>query len=142
MIILDTDVLSELVRSEPSPTVIGWARAQPRAEVFTTVICEAELLVGIATMPEGRRRADLARAVSTILTVVLGGRVLPFDRDAARIYADLFALSKRVGRPVGAADLQVAAIARARNAEAIATRNVLHFQDAGIPLINPWQPGA
>ena len=142
VIVLDTNVLSELVRTAPSPIVVAWARAQSQETIFTTVICEAELLAGLAMMPDGRRRADLARAVSAMLTMVLGSRVLPFDRAAARSYAELAAVRRRTGRLVGMADLQIAAIARARNVEAIATRNTPHFDGCGVPLVNPWQGGA
>jgi hypothetical protein len=138
VIVLDTNVVSELIRPNPSPAVLAWARAQDAAAIFTTAVCEAELLFGIAAMPDGRRREMLARAVEAILGTILGGRVLPFDRAAARIYGMLAAESRRTGRPVGIADLQIAAIARARHASAIATRNTGHFTDCGVPLIDPW----
>ena len=141
VIVLDTNVLSELVRTAPSPVVVAWARVQPQETIFATVICEAELLAGIAMISDGRRRADLARAVAAMLTTVLGSRVLPFDRAAAHSYAELAAVRRRTGRPVGMADLQIAAIARARNVEAIATRNTPHFDGCGVPLINSWQGG-
>lgn len=138
MIVLDTNVLSELIRAEPSPTVQAWARAQDPEAIFTTAICEAELRFGIAALPDGRRRQALGRAVETILGTVLGGRVLPFDRAAALLYGDLAAGSRRSGRPVGVADLQIAAIAQARNADAIATRNTQHFANCGLTIIDPW----
>jgi toxin FitB len=139
VIILDTNVLSELARPSPSPAVIVWARAQPLETVFTTTVNEAELLYGIAIMPDGRKRTDLGRAVTAMLDTVLAGRVLPFDRLAAREYAAWAADRRRAGRPLGMADLQIAAIARARMATAIATRNTDDFTDCGISVINPWQ---
>jgi toxin FitB len=142
VIVLDTNVLSELIRATPSPAVLAWARAQDAAAIFTTAVCEAELLFGVAAMAEGRRRTALARAVEAILGTILGGRVLPFDRAAARLYGELAAESRRSGRPVGIADLQIAAIARARNAGAIATRNTQHFADCGVVIIDPWSAGA
>jgi predicted nucleic acid-binding protein len=138
VIVLDTNVIAELTRAAPSPVVLAWARKQPPELVFTTAVCEAELLFGLAAMRDGPRRAALARAVDAMLGTVLGGRVLPFDRAAARIYGELAALYRRVGRPVGIADLQIAAIARARRADAIATRNAQHFADCGVPVIGPW----
>ncbi len=142
MIVLDTNVLSELTHASPTPAVMAWARAQNAAAIFTTAVCEAELLFDVAALAEGRRRTALARAVVAILGTVLGGRVLPFDRSAARIYGELAAESRRLGRPVGVADLQIAAIARARNAEAIATRNTRHFAGCGVAIVDPWLAGA
>jgi hypothetical protein len=142
VIVLDTNVISELIRATPSPVVHAWARAQDPDAIYTTAICEAELLFGVAVLAEGHRRATLARAVETILGTVLGGRVLPFDRAAARIYGDLAADSIRAGQPVGIADLQIAAIARARSADAIATRNTAHFANCGIAIVDPWTASA
>lgn len=142
MIILDTNVLSELTRSAPAAEVLAWARAQDADAIFTTTISEAEMRYGLASMPDGRRRAALARAIDTMLSMVLGSRVLPFDRIAATEYGDWAATRRRLGRPVAMADLLIAAIARARGATAIATRNTDDFAGCGIPLINPWQPTA
>ena len=139
---LDTNVLSELIRATPSPAVLAWARAQDAEAIFTTAVCEAELLFGVAAMAEGRRRTTLARAVEAILGTILGGRVLPFDRAAARFYGVLAAECRTAGRPVGIADLQIAAIARARNAGAIATRNTQHFAGSGLAIVDPWSAGA
>lgn len=139
MIILDTNVLSELTRHTPSPEVLEWARAQDPNAIFTTAVCEAELLYGVQLLPDGRRRSDLARAVEAMLGAVLAGRVLPFDRAAARAYAELAASHKSKGKPVPMADLQIAAIARARGAAALATRNAAHFGECGIRVLNPWQ---
>ncbi len=139
MIILDTNVLSELTRPVPSPAVIAWARAQVSESIFTTTINEAEMLYGIAAMPDGRHRATLARAVDAMLGTVLAGRVLPFDRSAAVEYAAWAADRRRVGRTIAMADLLIAAIARARRASAIATRNISDFMDCGVPVIDPWR---
>lgn len=141
MIVLDTNVLSELISPIPSAAVLRWARAQPSDAISTTVICEAELLYGVAILPAGRRRDALKRAVETMFATMLGGRVYPFDRSAARIYAELAGAIRREGRPVGLADTQIAAIARAHNVSAIATRNVRHFAGVDIPIVDPWQAG-
>lgn len=101
MIILDTNVLSELTRLTPSPAVIAWARAQIAASIFTTTINEADMLFGIPAMPDGRHRAALVRAVDAMLGTVLAGRVLPFDRSAAVAYASRAADCRRAGRTVG-----------------------------------------
>lgn len=139
MIVFDTNVISELTRSYPSPAVISWARVQEPAAIFTTAVSEAELLYGIALMPGSRRRADLARAAEAMFGIILGGRVLPFDRAAAAAYADWAASCRHAGKVVGMADLQIAAIARVRGATAIATRNTHDFVGCGVPLVDPWQ---
>jgi predicted nucleic acid-binding protein len=142
VIVLDTNVLSELMRATPAPAVLAWARVQDAEAIFTTAVCEAELLFGIAAMADGRHRTTLARAIEVILGTILGGRVLPFDRAAARAYGVLAAESRKAGRPVGIADLQIAAIAQARNARAIATRNTQHFAGCGLAIVDPWSTGA
>jgi predicted nucleic acid-binding protein len=141
VIILDTNVLSELTRTSPSPEVLGWARAQDPNAIFTTAVCEAELLYGVQLLPVGKRRTALARAIEAMLGTVLGGRVLPFDRAAARLYAELAASHRSSGNPVAMADLQIAAIARTHRAAALATRNVGHFADCGVRVLDPWQAG-
>lgn len=141
MIVLDTNVLSELMRTNPSPRVMAWAASVPNDAVFTTAICEAELLFGLAVLPAGKRRNDLHRAMTAVLTTVLGGRVLPFDRAAARAFAVIAADRHRTGRTTHQADIQIAAIARARDADAVATRNLTDFVGCGVALINPWQAG-
>ncbi len=141
MIVLDTNVLSELIRPVPSDAVLAWARAQDPDAIFTTTICEAALLLGVAMLPEGRHRAALGRATEAMLGTVLAGRVLPFDRTAAVAYAAWAADRRRAGRLVGTADLQIAAIARARGAAAIATRNLTDFAGCGVALIDPWVAG-
>ncbi len=141
MIVFDTNVLSELIRHTTSDAVLAWARAQDSEAIFTTTICEAELLFGVSMLPEARHRAALGRAVEAMLGTVLAGRVLPFDRTAAVAYAAWAADRRRAGRPVGMAELQIAAIARARGAAAIATRNVRDFAGCGVALIDPWAAG-
>jgi predicted nucleic acid-binding protein len=139
LILLDTNVLSELARSMPAPTVLAWARAVPVAELCTTVITEAELRFGVALLPAGARRTALAQAIDAVFARVVHSRVLPFDRAAAPIYADLAAERRRRGRSVDLADLQIQAIGRAHAVAAIATRNTSDFADCGVPLIDPWQ---
>ena len=97
------------------------------------------MLYGVSLMGAGRRRNDLQRAVLFVFAVLLAGRVLPFDSAAAAEYGTWAANRRRNGKKIGMADLQIAAIARARGAEAIATRNMKDFADCGVPLIDPWQ---
>jgi hypothetical protein len=142
VIVLDTNIISELAKPAPHEAAVAWANAQPVAALYTTAITEAELLFGLACLPEGRRQALLRQAVETALSTLLGGRILPFDRAAARACADLASERRRRGRPTHSADLQIAAIARTRGASVIATRNTRDFEGFGVPLRNPWLPQA
>lgn len=138
VILLDTNVLSELAKPQPNPAVLTWADDQNPTELYTTSINEAEMLFGMALMPAGRRRDELARGVAAIFTSLLAGRVLPFDRIVAAEYAGWAAERRIAGRQVAFPDLQIAAIAIARGATAIATRNTKDFNGCGVPLIDPW----
>lgn len=126
--------------------MVAWADAQRAADLFTTAITEAEMRFGLALLPAGRRRSDLSRAVDVAFAGLLAGRVLAFDRAAAVSYGVLAARRRQAGRPSGAAggnhDLQIAAVAVANGATATATRNVDHFADCGIAVVNPWEHGA
>lgn len=139
MIVIDTNVLSELAKPAADPAVIAWANAQPIDDLYTTAVTEAEMLYGVACMPIGLRQDRIRRAIDAAFSVLLSGRVLSFDRAAARAYADLAAERRREGRVAHGADVQIAAIARARGADIIATRNIRDFEGCGITLINPWQ---
>ena len=132
MIVIDTNVLSELAKPKAEPAVIAWANAQPIEDLYTTAITEFEMLYGLACMPAGRRQDSLRRAIETAFSALLAGRVLSFDRAAARAYADLAAEQRRQGRALHGADLQIAAIARARGASVIATRNTRDFEGCGV----------
>jgi toxin FitB len=140
VIVLDTNVISELTRQVPEPAVLSWLDSWPTAEVATTAITAAELLYGIARLPSGHRKTALSAAVHGLLADDFHGRVLPFDDRAAPQYADIVCGRDRLGRPIGVADAQIAAICRASGAE-LATRNVDDFEDTGIGLINPWKLG-
>ena len=137
MIILDTNVLSEASRPDPSIKVLDWMRSEPLAALFTTTITEAELLFGIALLPSGSRRRLLESVVAGILEEDFAGRILPFDSAAAREFALIAAQRRLVGRPIGEADGRIAAIARSRGAS-LATRNVRDFEGCGLTVIDPW----
>ncbi len=139
MILLDTNVLSELARPNPDAAVLRWAATIPLSQLCTTAITKSELRFGLAIMPGGRRQADLEAAIDGLFQRVVGGRVLPFDRAAAQAYAALAAVRRRAGRPVDTADLQIAAIARARGVERLVTRNTPDFEGCGISLLDPWR---
>ena len=137
MIIVDTNVVSELLRPTPEPRVEGWLAAQDGFDIYLTAISEAELRYGVAIMDNGKRRDGLADAIDRILRDDMAGRVLAFDSAAAEAYATIAASRRAAGRPIAQADCQIAAIARARGAT-VATRNTADFDGCGIDLINPW----
>lgn len=138
MIVLDTNVVSELLRPTPDARVEAWLSEQDGATVYFTAVGEAELLHGVSILPAGRRRTSLAKAIETILDEDFRGRILRFDRAAARAYAAIAAARRTSGRPISQFDCQIAAIARANEAT-VATRNTGDFGGCGIELIDPWQ---
>ena len=137
MILLDTNVLSELLRPSSHPVVEAWVARRAAAGLFFSAVGEAEIRYGIAIMPAGRRRDKLLLEIEAILREDFAGRVLPFDGDAARAYAEIAATRRALGRPVSQADAQIAAIARSRGM-VVATRNVRDFNDMGLDIIDPW----
>ena len=137
MIVLDTNIISELMRPEPHPKVLAWVTAQPRTLLFTTRINQAELLYGIAALPEGRRRGALASAAQAMFDEDLAGRILPFGATAAARYADIVVARRRAGKPIEGFDALIAATALAAGAS-IATRDTTGFSDCGLALIDPW----
>ncbi|OIQ85195.1 toxin FitB [mine drainage metagenome] len=141
MIVLDTNVLSELLRPTPARQVETWLSAQDGSEIYFTAIGEAELRHGVAIMPAGKRRAELSKAIEGVLSEDFRDRILPFDRAAARAYAAIAAQRRAAGRPISQFDCQICAIAHANDA-AIATRNTCDFQGCGVVVINPWDDDA
>lgn len=137
MIILDTNVLSELMRPTPNPRVVAWSRSHSVTSLFTTAITEAEVLYGFGILPKGRRRAALEAAATSMFRLDFGGRVLPFGSDAARAYAIIAAERRRLGRPISQYDAQIAAIARSAGAS-LATRNTADFEHCELTLVNPF----
>jgi predicted nucleic acid-binding protein len=138
MILLDTNVLSELMRPSPAREVEAWVGAQPVEGLFISAVTEAELRFGVALLPDGKRRAMLAEALVGMLAEDFAGRILPFDSAAASAYAEIAADRRRAGRPIAQFDAQIASIARSRNA-ALATRNVADFASCGVQLVDPWR---
>jgi predicted nucleic acid-binding protein len=140
VILLDTNVLSELMRPAPERRVERWLGGQPDASVFISAITEAELRYGAAVLPGGKRRMALVAEIEGMLEEDFSGRILPFDSLAARAFAIIASERRQVGRPISQADAQIAAIARSRGA-ALATRNAADFDGCGVEVINPWQFG-
>ncbi len=137
MIVLDTNVISELMRRAPDPRVMAWLTEQPMAGLFTTTLTQAEIFNGLALLPEGHRRDDLLAAARPMFEIDLAGRVLAFDTDAASAYPEIAAGRKQAGKPISQIDAQIAAIVRSRGAR-LATRNVSDFAKCGITVVDPW----
>lgn len=138
MIILDTNVLSALMHSTPQPEVVAWLDKQPPESVWITSITAFEARMGMQLLPAGRRRLALESALAQLLAEDLENRVLPFDDAAATEAAQVAARRQRAGRPVDFRDTQIAGIALARRA-VVATRNVRHFEDLSVRVVNPWE---
>ena len=137
MIVLDSNVISEMMKSSPDRAVKEWLDRQSLARFFTTAITQSEVLIGLEVMTKGKRRDALLSAAEHMFGSLFAGRILPFDSDAARSSAQLAAERKRRGRPISTSDLQIAAIAHSRGAN-VATRNTADFEHCGVPVVNPW----
>ncbi len=138
MFAIDTNVASELMRPEPTPAVAAWIAERDAQEMYLTAVTEAELRYGVAIMPLGKRR-DALKGVMThwLKHGFKEERILPFDSAAARAYAEIAADRRLVGRPIGEADCQIAAICRSRGA-VLVTRNVRDFSGTGVDIVDPW----
>jgi toxin FitB len=138
VIILDTNVISELTRPVPHSGIIAWLDSQPAEETAITAITAAELRYGVRRIPDGRRKTELSEAVNALIDIDFRDRVEPFDVLAADQYADVVATRERAGQPISISDAQIAAICRVMNA-ALATRNTSDFTGTGVNLIDPWK---
>ena len=136
MILLDTNVLSALMRREPEPRIVDWLDHQPIQSVWTTSVTVLEIVMGIETLQPGPRRSQLQQAFESLIEEDLDGRVQPLDHAAAADAGRIAAERQRIGRTVDFRDVQIAGIARSRNAT-LATRNTRHFTDLDIALIDP-----
>ena len=138
MIVLDTNIVSELMHVEPDPAVVSWLDAQQAPTLYITAVTAAELLFGIERMPSGKRRTRIASAIADMLEDDFAGRVLPFDVSSSLEYGRVVAHREKLGQPIGMADAMIAATALSAGASLFATRNTKDFTDTGLPLINPW----
>ncbi len=136
MIVLDTNVISELMKPAPSTVVRAWVSSQSSTSLFTTAVNVAEILYGIERLPQGRRKRQLRELVGDVFSA-FDDKVLAFDHEAARAYASLVDRRSRLGRPVEGFDAQIAAICAVHGAT-LATRNLKDFVDTGIPAVDPW----
>jgi toxin FitB len=137
VIILDTNVTSELMRAQPQPAVTSWLAAQSATELFSTAVTVAEISYGLERLPRGRRRRSLEQSYQSLF-VGMADHILPFDVEAALLYGPLVAAKERVGIAMDPMDAQIACIAACRGAM-IATRNERDFADCGVQLVNPWR---
>lgn len=137
MILLDTNVVSELWKVAPDPSVLRWVDAQAVEALYLSAVTIAELRLGIAVLPVGRRRAVLQERLEAEVLPLFAGRVMPFDLEASQSYAKLMSEARASGRAIGLADGYIAAIALARNL-AVATRDTSPFVAAGVRVIDPW----
>lgn len=138
MIVLDTNVISALMRTEPEKPVVKWLDSQPAASVWITAITVMEIRFGLQTMPTGRRQEALIRAFELMLKSMIEGRIASFDAEAGLHAAQLMAQRKRKGRPAEVRDTMIAGIVLANRAT-LATRNTQHFEDLPVTVINPWK---
>lgn len=137
MIVLDTNVVSELARPRPNSAVIEWVDAHDSAELMITALTAAEVRAGVALLPEGRRKHEIGLRMESLLTETFAGYVLAFDIDSSAYYADILSARRHGGRPISTFDAQIAAVCR-RYGSVLATRNFADFTDIGITVVNPW----
>lgn len=138
MILLDTNVISELMRPESSPVVLRWLSRQHTPELYSTTVSLAETFYGIELLTAGKRRDELRAGTERMFTKVLAGRVVAFEDEAARAFAKIASARRKAGRPIAELDAQIAAIAYVHGAT-LATRNTADFETCGIRLVNPWR---
>jgi toxin FitB len=137
MFLIDTNVISELMRATPAPSVLNWFSTQDPSTLYLSAVTEAELRTGIAILPAGQRQDGLKAALDATIAEDFEGRILPLDTDAAKTYAEIAVGRRSAGRPIADADCQIAAIARATGMQVV-TRNTRDFEGCGIDVINPW----
>lgn len=137
MIVLDTNVLSELIRPQPDERVVAWLQRQTRSNLFTTSVTRGEMLYGVLILPEGRRKTRMHQEVEAIFAVDMAGRVLSYDEAAADAHAAVAAARRMQGRRIEPFDAMIAGIVGSHGAT-LATRNKRDFEACGIPLIDPW----
>ena len=138
MIVLDTNIVSELMHVKPDPAVVSWLDALQAPTIYITAVTAAELLFGVERMPSGKRRTRIGSAIADMLEYDFADRVLPFDVSSSLEYGRVVAHREKLGHPIGMADAMIAATALSASASLFATRNTKDFTDTGLSLINPW----
>ena len=140
VIVLDTNVVSELTRQAPSQPVIDWLDAQDPGDLMITAVTAAEIRAGVLLLPNGRRQREIGQRMQALITDTFARHVLAFDVDSSPHYASILAIRTRAGRPLGGLDAQIAAVC-AQHGASLATRNTADFEGIGLDLIDPWKPG-
>jgi toxin FitB len=138
MIIVDTNVVAEMMKPSPDPSVVSWLNDQESAALFLTTVTLGEIGYGLEILPRGRRRLHLEQGFERVVAEAFAGRILAFDEEAARHYGVIMGRRRAIGRPLSIQDGQIASIARARGF-AVATRNVRDFVQCGVEVINPFE---
>ena len=138
MILLDTNVVSEVMKTRPAEAVVAWLNGQDSEKLHVSAISIGEIAYGLRVLPDGRRRSGLRERFERFIALAFDQRVLAYDESAARIYGELMGDRKELGLPMSVPDGQIAAIARL-NHMAVATRNVLDFEHCGIDVLNPFE---
>ena len=136
-ILLDTNALSEILRSSPEPAVLSWFSSHPEDQLFVSAVTQAGMVLGARLLPDGRRQQRLQEALRGLFERDFANRVMPFDRGSVAHYAEIVVSRRRAGRPISRFDAQIGAIAL-QNGLALATRNGRDFEGCGLQLINPW----
>lgn len=137
MIVLDTNVVAEMMKATPAPSVVAWLNDRDASTLFLTTITVGEIAYGLRVLPEGKRRRQLEEGFDWLIAEAFTGRILPFGEEAAHRYGEIMGRRKEIGRPLPILDGQIASIARA-NGSAVATRNVRDFVECGIEVVNPF----
>jgi len=137
MILLDTNVVSEVMKTQPAEAVVAWLNAQDSERLYVSAITIGEITYGLRILPDGKRRSGLRERFERFVVLAFDQRVLAYDESAARVYGELMGDRKELGLPMSVPDGQIAAIARL-NHLAVATRNVLDFEHCGIDVLNPF----
>jgi toxin FitB len=140
MILLDTNVVSEPLRPQPDRRVLAWLDSQAVETLYLSTISLSELLLGVANLPQGKRRITLTTALSGQIASLFANRIVSFDMAAAEAYVQLVIRARRQGYAISVTDGQIAAVAASRSFD-VATRDELPFQKAGVMVINPWKAG-
>lgn len=138
MIILDTNVLSEIMKRSPNQNVLDWVESHPAFSLYITSVTQAEIFYGIRLLQEGKRKRALLKAAGDIFSNGFSGRILSFDSAAAKSWAEIVVNRRQSGKPISHFDAQIAAIALTYGAR-VATRNTIDFEGCGIAVVNPWE---
>ena len=138
MIVLDTNVISEVIGTPASSRVLQWFNSQDVREVYITSVTQAELFYGVELLAGGKRRSFLSHAIEKLFCEDFAERILPFDEQAARLYGKILPARQSIGRPMSQLDCMIASICRSHQA-ALATRNTKDFEHCGVNLVNPWE---